>query len=110
MLDLYQRNKQKLQIMKFLHEQSETKEQLVSEITSWYQSMIDLKGKSTKIISSQIGHISKKNVSIKINILDESNNSINVYLTPKSWWVKKMSKGQSTGFTKSVLESIESYN
>lgn len=96
--------------MKFLHEQPETKKELVREINDWYQKQINSKGKKTVINESCIGHISNKHVSVKINITDESGNIINVYLTPKKWWVKKLSKGQSTGFSKSVLESIESYN
>lgn len=95
--------------MKFLHEAPTTKENLVKEITNWYQLMIDTKGKKTIINDSCIGKISNSQVNVKLEITDEAGNNLNVYITPKNWWVKKLHKGQSTGFTKSVMEYVESF-
>jgi hypothetical protein len=95
--------------MKFLHQSPETKNNLLNEVSNWYQSQIDLRNKKTEIISKSIGHISSKHVSVKIEIKDEANNLISVYFTPKNWWVKKLHKNQSTGFSKAVLQTIESH-
>lgn len=100
--------------MKAYHNNPEKKQELVNKITSWYQWMIDNAPESvnqaTKVLSSTIGHISSKNISVQITIEDVAGNRFNVYVTPEGWWAKKFLKGQTYGnFSKKLMQSLESY-
>lgn len=96
--------------MKTLHQNPEAQTQLVEKVTSWYKFMLNLKNETTEVIDSKIGHISKKGVSVQITIKDQAGNVFNNYYTPKSWWVKKLIKGEVYGnFSHKLLESQESH-
>lgn len=96
--------------MKYLHAQPEVQEQIVNKITSWYAWCLENVNNphEQKVVSSQIGHISSKQMSVKITLTDREDRQEDIYVTPESWWVKKMSEGKAFGnFSKKLVKHID---
>ena len=102
--------------MKELIKNIEAQNEIINRVGNWYQWCLDnapysVEGEGMTLVSAQIGKISSRQMSVKLNTVDANGNEFATYITPMNWWVKKVMSGTAYGgFSKKLVERVQSYH